>query len=175
MSKTDMSARTPGDPDGVFTPRVRTTVEPAEAADDLEAGLLETLAPLVRGEPSEHKRRRAGLTADGERQRPRFGVPVGPLEDAGLALEPAAVRLRDVVGVGREDVEHEPPAWDQELARRVQRAQPLAVVEEVEKRAKRTRHEPHALLDRRLSEIAEPQVQQVHDAGEPTPLTADLD
>src|SRR2546429_1722832 len=108
MSKTDMSARTPGDPDGVFTPRLRTTVEPAEAADDLEAGLLETLAPLVRREPGEHERRRAGLTAHRERQRPRFGVPVRPLEDAWLALEPTAVGLLDVVAVGGEHVESEP-------------------------------------------------------------------
>ena len=39
-------------------------------------------------------------------------VPVGALPDPGLALEPAAVRLVDVLPARREDVEDEPPAGD---------------------------------------------------------------
>ena len=37
----------------------------------------------------------------------RRGVPRRPLPDAGLALEPPAVRLGDVLGVGMEDVERQ--------------------------------------------------------------------
>ena len=52
----------------------------------------------------------ASPRADGERQRPRRLVPVGALEDLGLALEPAAVRLLDVLAARSEDVEHEAAA-----------------------------------------------------------------
>jgi hypothetical protein len=75
-----------------------------------------------------------------------------------LALEPAAVRLRDVVGARREDVEDEPAAGHEQLVRRSQRLEPRVVVAEMQVRPERTRHEGHALCDRRRRQIADPQV-----------------
>ena len=57
------------------------------------------------------------VRADGERERPRALVPVGALEDARLALEPAAVRLLDVLAARREDVEDEATAFGSSRAR----------------------------------------------------------
>src|SRR5919106_587272 len=84
-------------PDRVLASPVRPPVEPAVVRHDLETGPLDHGAPLVRGAPREHHRRLFVPAADGERERPLVDVPVGALEDPGLALEPAAVRLRDVV------------------------------------------------------------------------------
>ena len=53
-------------------------------------------------------------------------VPVGPLEDARLALEPEAVRLGDVLAARREDVEDEVPARLEQLVRGPERPQLLA-------------------------------------------------
>ncbi len=100
-------------------------------------------------------------------------VPVGALVDAGLALDPAAVRLLDVLAGRREDVEDEPAARPEQLARRAQRLEPLVVVAQVEIRAERTRHERDALVDRWSSQVAEPEVEPLRDAGLPCALGAD--
>ena len=86
-------------------------------------------------------------------------IPVGALVDARLALDPAAVRLLDVLAGRREDVEDEAAARPQQLARGAQRLEPLLVVPQVEIRAERARHERDALVDRRPAQVAEPQVE----------------
>src|SRR6266545_6297049 len=103
-----LNAAGAGDPDAVLTARIRSPVEPAVARLDLEAALVEEHSPLGRGEPGErHRRRLAVSAAHREGERPLRGIPVRPFEDPGLALEPAAVSLGDVVGSGGENVEHE--------------------------------------------------------------------
>src|SRR5581483_5726262 len=109
----------------------------------------------------------AAASADGEGERLPPRVPVGALVDARLALDPACVCRVDVVLRGLEDVEDEPAARTKERARRAQRLEPLGVGSEVQVRAKRTRDEIHALVDRRAPEVAEPQVEEVADAGLP--------
>ena len=54
-------------------------------------------------------------------------VPVGALVDLRLALEPAAVRLLDVLLRGREDVEDEASAGLEQPPHRAERAPPVAV------------------------------------------------
>ena len=61
---------------------------------------------------------------------------------------------------GREDVEHEPAAGLEQLARRGERLEPLLVRRQVEVGAERARDERDALVHRRLAEVAEPQVEQ---------------
>ena len=61
-------------------------------------------------------RRIALARAHRQPERPRLGVPVGALEDAGLALEPESVSLGDVLGARREDVEDEGATGLEELA-----------------------------------------------------------
>src|SRR5215212_5770581 len=85
------------DPNRVLSAEVRPPVEPAVARLDREAFVLEQGAPLVRVEPGELHRRPGLGTPDGERQRARLLVPVGALVDLRLALEPAPVRLLDVL------------------------------------------------------------------------------
>src|SRR3954447_23179979 len=110
-----------GDPDRVFATCVRPAVEPAVAGDYLEARLLEQRPPFVVREPGEHEGRRGAPAAHRQCQRARVRVPVGTLEDPGFALEPAAVRVGDVLRARREDVEHEPAARQEQLAGRAQR------------------------------------------------------
>src|SRR5712691_991100 len=163
------------DPDGVFAAAVGPPVEPAVARLDDEARLAEQGAPLGRREPGEHHRRLARVAADGERQRPRLRVPVGPLVDPGLPLEPAPVRLGDVVGAGREDVEDEPPTGHEHLADGRERPPPVGIGAQVEVGAERAGDERDALLDGRLAQVAETEVEQLRDAGALGPLAADVE
>ena len=88
-------------------------------------------APATRG-PTSHARlisASLAVAAHAQDQRARLLVPVGALPDARLALEPAAVRLGDVVGAGREDVEDEAAAGrEQPSARRASAARRSASV-----------------------------------------------
>src|SRR5687768_12841912 len=102
------------EPDGVLAASVRAQVEPAVAGDDLEARSLEEAAPLVGGDPGERHGGLRLLATDPQGEDAALEVPVGPLPDAGLALEPPAVRLLDVVGARGEDVEDEAPAGNQQ-------------------------------------------------------------
>src|SRR5207237_10169097 len=99
-----------GDPDAVLAARERPAVEPAIAIEHLEAGLGEERVPARRFDPPERHRRGALRAANRESERLRSEIPVGALVDARLALDPAAVRLLDVLAGRREDVEDEAPA-----------------------------------------------------------------
>src|SRR5512133_584645 len=175
MADWDTSRWAAGDPNGVFAARVRAPVEPPVAADDLEAGTLEQLAPLVIREPREHEARLAGFAAHRQRQRALLRVPVGTLEDPWLALEPAAVRVGDVARTRGEDVEHEPSAGEEQLARCSERTQARVVVEQVQEGAKRTGDERDPLLDRRRLELAQSQVEQIAHARQLRAAAADLE
>src|SRR5206468_3355646 len=98
----------PCDPDRVLAALVGPAVEPAVEGFELEARLVQENTPLGRREPGQGHRRRGVATANREGQRSLALVPIGPLEDARLALEPAAVRGLDIVLARREDVEDEP-------------------------------------------------------------------
>jgi hypothetical protein len=69
------------------------------------------------------------------------------------------VRGVDVVRGGREDVEDEPSAWDEQGARRSERAPSFLVGVQMQVRAKRADHERHALVDGRIEQVAHPQVE----------------
>ena len=121
--------------------------------------------PLGRREPGEQHRRRLLAAPHGERQRPLALVPVGALEDPGLALEPAAVRLLDVLAARGEDVEDEPAAREQQLARRSQSARSRSssvVMCSSERNGIRT--SGTRSVDRRLAHVALPQVDELLDA-----------
>src|SRR6185369_4596192 len=85
------------DPDGIFTAVVRPPVEPAVACIDREAGFCEQCVPAFGLEPPELHRRLAARPAYRERECLLEHVPVRALVDSGLALDPPAVRLVDVV------------------------------------------------------------------------------
>src|SRR5579862_8427220 len=80
-------------PDRVFAAAPRLAVEPAVDRVDDEPFFAQQLAPLGHGQPGEREPCLRALAADAQRQRLSLLVPVGALEDARLALEPAAVRL----------------------------------------------------------------------------------
>ncbi len=112
------------------------------------------------------------VRADRERERPRALVPVGALEDPRLALEPAAVRLLDVLAARGEDVEDEAAAGLEQRAGGAERAQLLVLGLHVEERAKRADDERDALVDGRLAEVAEAEVDELDDAGRRRPPPA---
>src|SRR6185503_12620279 len=126
--------------------RVRAPVEPAVAGLDPEAGALEQVLPLGYRQPGQHHRPPAGLAAHRQGQPALALVPVRALPDPGLALEPASVRLVDVVPGRREDVEDQAAAVDEQLACRAQRGEALLVAVEVEVRAKGTGDQRDALV-----------------------------
>ena len=99
-----------------------------------------------------------------ERERPRALVPVGALEDPGLALDPAAVRRLDVLAVRREDVEDEPPRREEQLAGGGERCQPVVLRHHVQEGAERDHDERYALADRRLAHVALAEVDEPLDA-----------
>ena len=91
-------------------------------------------------------------------------VPVGPLPDARLALEPPAVRLLDVLLARREDVEDEMPARREVALHRAQHRAAVGVGLHVQQRAERRGHERKLALDGRVAHVAVAQVEL--DAGE---------
>ena len=149
-------------------------VEPAVARLDLEAGLLEEAAPLVGREPGERHRRFALLVSDGQRQRPRRLVPDGTLEDPGLALEPAVVRLRRCrprPGRRRRTRSGRPAGGARTQQRgRLSRSSSVCMCKQ---RAERTDHERDSLRDRWLAKVAHAQVDR--DAGERGAPCADIE
>src|SRR3954447_24633007 len=147
------------DPDRILAARERASVEPAVAGDDREAAALDQVAPLDDGEPRErHPRLAAVGAADAERERALVLVPLRALEDAGLALDPAPVRLGDVLAGRGEDVEDEQPFRQEQVIRGAQRLEAVGLVVEMEERAERTCHERHLLRYGRLAQVAEAQV-----------------
>ena len=83
-------------------------------------------------------------------------VPVGALEDLGLALEPARVCVRDVVLRRLEHVEDEPAAGQKQLAGGLERLDALGVVGHVQVRAEGADDERDTFLDGRFAQVAEP-------------------
>ena len=154
------------DPDLVLAAVPGAAVEPAVERLDLEARVLDAARSTRRarasGAPSSRRGRRS---ADGEDERPRARVPVGALEDPALALEPEPVRLLDVRrGSARRR---------RRRGGRRARAAPAAASSarsfsassrHVEQRPERDRDERHALVDRRLAQVAEAEVEQLRDA-----------
>ena len=96
----------------------------------LEAGLREERVPALGFDPPECHRRGALLPAHRQRERLRHEIPVGSLVDARLALDPAAVRLLDVLAGRSEDVEDQPSAGEDVEARRRLRAEKRVPVRE---------------------------------------------
>src|SRR6266540_1571777 len=72
--------------------------------------------PLVGREPRKRHRRLARFSANRQGKRPSLLVPDGAFEDAGFRLEPAVVRLRDVLRAWSEHVEDEAAARHEQLA-----------------------------------------------------------
>src|SRR6266849_5111695 len=142
------------EPNRVLAVLVRATVEPAVARLDLEALIDEERAPLARVEPRELHRGLRAFVSNRERERPLPLVPVGALEDPGLALEPASVRVFDVAAGRREHVEDEAAARNEQAPCRAQRTPPVFVRLEVQQRTERTEHERHALPHGRLAQVA---------------------
>src|SRR4029077_8737281 len=96
-----------GDPYAVLAAGERAPVEPPVAGEHVEARLGEERVPPFGLDPPERHRRGALRAADREGERLRREIPVRPLVDAGLALDPAAVRLLDVLARRRGDVDEE--------------------------------------------------------------------
>jgi hypothetical protein len=153
-----------GDPDGVLAALIWTHVEPAVAGDDLEVRLLEQVPPFVRRTPGEVHAGLTALPAHGEREDAPSEIPVGPLPDPRLALEPAAVRLLDVLAARGEDVEDETPAGHEEAAHGSKGLEPFCVGLDVEESAERTGDERNALGHRWAPQIAQAEVEAVGDA-----------
>jgi hypothetical protein len=120
---------------------------------------------------------RRGLlaTAHGEGERPAALVPVGALEDPALALDPAPVRVLDVLAARREDVEDDPPTFDEQLAGGAERAEAVGLGRHVQQRAKGDQHQWHALRDRRVAHVAETEIEQLLDAFGTRVLQRDLE
>ena len=158
------------DPDLILAAVPRAPVEPAVERLDLEARLLEQRVPLRGREPVEVHRGGLVVAAHGEDERPRARVPVRALEDPALALEPEPVRLLDVRRGRREDVEDESAVGLEHRCGSLERPELLRLVGHVEERPERDRHEWHALVDRRLAQVAEAEVEQLRDALPLRPL-----
>src|SRR5262245_20525951 len=153
-----------GDEDHVLLAAIGPAVEPAVQRLDLEAGLVEQLQPLGRGKPVEREGDRRTVRADREGECSRLLVPVGSLEDPGLPLEPATVRLLDVLAARREDVEDEVPAGLQELARCAERETLLVLGGHVEERPERTDDQRDAFGHWRIAKVADPKIEPFGDS-----------
>src|SRR5262249_28897575 len=148
-----------GDPDAVLASGERTPVEPAVAGKDLEAGLGEERVPAGGFDPPQRHRRLALRPTHRQRQGLLHEIPVRALVDARLPLDPAALRLLDVLAGGCEDVEDQPPAGAEQLPRGTQRLEALVVVAQVEVGPERACHERDALVDRWPAQVAEPEIE----------------
>src|SRR5712692_1345035 len=163
------------DPNRVLAVLVRAPVEPAVARLDLEALVDKERAPLVRVEPREPHRRLRVFVSNRERERASLLVPVGALEDPGLALEPASVGVFDVAARRREDVEDEAAAGGEQPLRGAQGEPAVLLRVQVQQRPERTKHERHALPHGRLAQVAYAKVEQRADAGERRTLRANVE
>src|SRR5207245_2287711 len=108
-------------------------------------------------------------------QRPGGGVPVGSLEDPGLALEPAAMGRGDVGGARREDVEDEAAAGTEKPAGRAERASAVRVTLQMEVGAERADDELDRFVDRGIGQVAETQVESTLHAGGRGSFPADVE
>src|SRR5918996_126266 len=165
----------PADEDHVLVLCVWPLVEPAVERLDLEPCPVEEAKPLGRREPVEPERGLVLARADGERERARARVPDRALEDPGLALEPAIVRLLDVLPARREDVEDVGAAPNEECARRSQSDELLRLRLHVKQRAKRADDERNALAYTGLAEIADAEIEAVRDTGRVGGRTGDAE
>jgi hypothetical protein len=86
-------------------------------------------------------------------------VPVGSLEDARLTLEPAAVRLLDVVAAEREDVEDETTAGNEQRVGRAEGGELVVFRAHVQERAEGADDETHSLRDGWFAQVAETKVE----------------
>ena len=113
---------------------------------DLEPGPLDQRAatPPARARRAPSSSPRRGRAPRGSARR-RSVSQSARSKISGLALEPAPVRLGDVVRARREDVEDEAAVGLEQLARSAERAQASSSVVQVEERAERARDEPNAL------------------------------
>jgi hypothetical protein len=89
-----------------------------------------------------------------QREDAALEVPVCALPDPGLALEPAPLRLLDVLGARREDVEDEAPARHEERERGRERGAPVRVRVEVQERPEGRGDEAHVAVHRRVAEVS---------------------
>ena len=96
-------------PDRVFAACVRAQVEPPVAGDDLEPRLLEECPPVADGEPGRLHRGLRLAAAHVERQS-RAPDPNAPAPRCPARAPASVVRLLDVLGARREDVEDEAAA-----------------------------------------------------------------
>jgi hypothetical protein len=162
---TDVSVPTSADEDHVLAALERPSIEPAVALLHVEAGLVDHGQPFVEIEPVERHRRGRLAGADGERQPASPLVPVGPLEDARFALEPAPVGLLDVLPARRKDVEDEPSCRREHRMRGLERATLVARVGHVQQRPERADHEWNPFRNGGHPEVAEAKIDSVGDAA----------
>ena len=86
------------------------------------------------------------------------------------------MRLLDVVGRRREDVEREQAARHQQVVGCAERGEPLGVVvRQVEVRPERAGDERDPLRHRRPAEVPEPEVEELRDAGRVGAVAADVE
>ena len=121
------SAGWPGRRRHVLLAVERAAIEPAVDGFDVELRQVEKAEPLGGREPVQAEGGGGVTGANGEGERPRGLVPVGSLEDPGLALEPATVRLVDVLAARCEDVEDEATLGREQLACGSERAELLVL------------------------------------------------
>ena len=141
------------------------------SASTSKTRLVEQAEPLRRGQPVQAEARAVVAGAHGERERAGALVPDSALEDAGLALDPAVVRLLDVLAARSKDVEDEAPVRLEQLPRRAQGAQLLGLGLHVQKRAEGADRERDSLLDGGLAQVSEAQVEAAP-RRRPTPRRA---
>jgi hypothetical protein len=164
VDEVSASAAAAADPDAVLTALVGAAIEPAVILDDIEASQVEQPPPLERREPVQAHRRGRLASAHRERQGARDLIPVGALENAALALEPATVGLGDVLCTGAEHVEHEAAARLEQRASGLQGTELLVLVGHVQQRAERADHERYPFFHRRISQVAGAEIDQLVDA-----------
>src|SRR5262245_33919844 len=131
--------------DHVLLAVVRAAVEPAVQRFDVEVRFVEEPEPFGCGEPVQPEGGGGTVGAHGQREGPRLLVPVGSLEDPGLAFEPAPVRLVDVLAARCEDVEHEVAVRIEKSVRGAEGTQLLRLRLHVQERTERADHERNAL------------------------------
>ena len=154
------------EPDRVLAAVVRAQVEPAVAGDDLEPGGLEEGAPLLVREPGEA----AGTSPSPGRARCRVRTRRSRSQSASSQMpgsrssqRPCVSSTSSTLGAKTSKTKRPPGSsrpWTAASARRRS-----ASVVQVEERPERGDHEPDTLRHRRVAEVAEPQVEQVVDAG----------
>ena len=83
------------------------------------------------------------------------------------------MRLHNVLPARREDVEHEPPAWLEQLMNGGHGLSARDVGREMKKRSERRCNERNTLVDRRPLEVAFAQIDELSDTGLFRPVPAE--